>query len=408
MPDKPDARFRERLLEEVEGWRRRGVVGERSYRRILDHYGAAPPTRVADGGANRLPLILGTLGGLLVGIGVILLVASNWEAVPRLAKVGLMTSALVASLGGAYWARFRRRHALLSGALLLLSSLVYGAAIFLVGQAYHLPAGDSRLLLLWGLGGLAMGYAAPSKGVLIVGILATEGWVIEIASQSAESFPLTMLTVLVFGVALLSTGEIHRSEERLRPLSGPYIITGLITIFVSALFLTFSEVWDFFPPSARSFLSPFWVISVLALAATGASALRWRESRPMRLEAGGAAVLVAASVVAGLASSGRSVDVFAPDGSLFHPLLFNAVVAGAAVWAITIGLRTNRDGFVNTALVFIGLLILARYFDFSFRLLDRSIVFIGAGVVLLGTAVGLDRLRRRLTADEETRPEGSR
>lgn len=399
MPDEPDARFRERLLQEVEAWRREGVLGERPYRRILEHYGASA-TQQGAAGVNRLAPILGTLGGLLVGVGVILLVASNWAAVPRLAKVGLMTSALATSLGAAYWARFRRRHALLSGALLLLASLVYGAAIFLVGQAYHVPAGDPRLLLLWGVGAGAMGYAASSKGVLIVGILATEGWAIGIAGESAEPFSITMLTTLLLGVVLLFTGEIHRSVEGLLPLSGPYVVTGLITMFVPALILSFSEVWDFFPESSRSLSSSFWVVGLMALAVTGAAGLRWRGSRPMLLQAGGGAVLVAGCVVAALVSPAPSADLFSPGGSLFHSLLFNALVAGTAFWAIVIGLRTDRDAFVNTALVFAGLLILARYFDFSFRLLDRSIVFIGAGIVLLATAAGLDRLRRRLTAGD--------
>jgi hypothetical protein len=167
-------------------------------------------------------------------------------------------------------------------------------------------------------------------------------------------------------------------------------------------------VWDFFDGLARPVPELFWIVAILAVTATGLAAFLWRESRPMRIEAAGAVILVVASVVAAAMQPASPGNFFEPGGAdAFQPLLFNVLVAAGALWAIVVGLGTDRDGFVNTALVFVGLLILARYFDFSFRLFDRSLVFIGAGVVLLVTALGLDRLRRRLTAGDRTESESA-
>lgn len=54
------------------------------------------------------------------------------------------------------------------------------------------------------------------------------------------------------------------------------------------------------------------------------------------------------------------------------------------------------EAWINTGLTFFVLLVVARYFDFFFALMDRSLAFIVAGVVLLGGGYLLERSRRRL------------
>jgi hypothetical protein len=176
---------------------------------------------------------------------------------------------------------------------------------------------------------------------------------------------------------------------------------------VAFLLLSFSFIWDFFFV-AGPVPALFWVSVVLAVAAAAVMARRWRSARAMQLEAAGILVVVIASAwsMAIAASPGSpsvppealGYDGFVPvgGGGFSYPILFNVLLAAAILGAVLVGLATNRNAFVNTGLVFFGLLVLARYFDFSFTLFDRSVVFIGAGILLLVTSYGLARLQRRL------------
>jgi hypothetical protein len=91
-----------------------------------------------------------------------------------------------------------------------------------------------------------------------------------------------------------------------------------------------------------------------------------------------------------------------------YAVIFNGLAVAIIVWAVVVGLWSQRETFVNTGLVFAGLLILARYLDLSFTLFDRSLVFIGGGLVLIGAAYGLERARKLLLALGSTQRPGER
>ena len=66
------------------------------------------------------------------------------------------------------------------------------------------------------------------------------------------------------------------------------------------------------------------------------------------------------------------------------------------------------ESFINIGLAFFALDVVTRYFELSWDLLDRSIVFIVAGIILLGGGFFLERGRRKMfermtEAREETR-----
>jgi uncharacterized membrane protein len=100
---------------------------------------------------------------------------------------------------------------------------------------------------------------------------------------------------------------------------------------------------------------------------------------------------------------------------VFHPfdspgayaLVFNVVLLAAVLWAVVLGIWTRQEPLINLALVFFAIQVLARYFDFFFALFDRSLVFIGAGVLLLGGGWLIDRSRRLLIARIQAESDGA-
>jgi hypothetical protein len=125
------------------------VLSPESAQALREHYAAAEDS----GHGRRLATaILTVLGTLLVGGGVVLLLAHNWDDLSRGARAGLLVSVLVAAQALAAFALLRRFTSLTwresAGALQVAG---VAAAVALVAQTYHVPgdlAGYYRTVLL--------------------------------------------------------------------------------------------------------------------------------------------------------------------------------------------------------------------------------------------------------------------
>ena len=78
--------------------------------------------------------------------------------------------------------------------------------------------------------------------------------------------------------------------------------------------------------------------------------------------------------------------------------MINALFALAALGLMVSGYLQGREGRVNLALALIALFVISRYFEYSTTLFDRSLVFVGAGIILLAGGFLLERGRRRMLA----------
>ena len=78
-----------------------------------------------------------------------------------------------------------------------------------------------------------------------------------------------------------------------------------------------------------------------------------------------------------------------------HAIAFNLVLFAGIFGLIFLGHFRGESSFVNIALLFFGLAVISRYFDFAWELLPRSVFFILGGLLLLGGGMLLERLRRR-------------
>ena len=139
-------------------------------------------------------------------------------------------------------------------------------------------------------------------------------------------------------------------------------------------------------------------------AAVGAlAALAWRRERrgersPIELaEVGLIAVLLVAVHVAGLVSV---------DWEPLYPIVFNALFALSALGLMASGYLRDHEGRINLSIGLIAVYVITRYFEYSIDLLDSSLVFVGAGVVLLAGGYLLDRGRRRMLAAMREREGG--
>ena len=89
-------------------------------------------------------------------------------------------------------------------------------------------------------------------------------------------------------------------------------------------------------------------------------------------------------------------------------VLFNLLLFGLIVGVIALGYRNREPAWVNLGTLFFAVQVIARYVDWFWALMPRSLFFIGAGALLLLGGLWLERARRGVLKRVEKGEEGSR
>lgn len=99
--------------------------------------------------------ILAILAAILFGAAILLVVAANWEVIPRIVRVGLLFALILAGYVGGAFLKLRQQDAF-GEALWLVGAAAFGGSIALIGQMYHLAGDEAQAVLIWCIGtGLA-------------------------------------------------------------------------------------------------------------------------------------------------------------------------------------------------------------------------------------------------------------
>lgn len=94
--------------------------------------------------------IISIIGAVLIGLGVLSFVASNWSQLSDMEKFFLLLSGLIVSYVSAWWTEEKRP--ITSKALYYIGAFMYGAEIFYIGQMFHLGGELSNALIAWSIG----------------------------------------------------------------------------------------------------------------------------------------------------------------------------------------------------------------------------------------------------------------
>lgn len=423
------------LRQELPQWEREGLIEPRQAAALAERYRL---DELGEDGFWR-HLISGA-GAILIGLGVILLFAYNWEAMGRYLKLVVIFSALLLAHGGGYLALERNR--LLSEGLFAIGSMLLGAGIFLVGQIYHLNSHYPDALLLWALGVLALAWALssriqawmalilimvwhlsevlefhrPNEWVLLpLGLLLPLVWRLEspllaravsltlmlsVGSMLVlHEYPGTLVVMLSLALALIAlpalTDVLGRS--RLRPLAEAMAAPAQAALVGLMVLLSIEEVgseWIWSPEIQGSLFRP---LSLVALVLSQLLVLGlWLRRR--RLEgalwlAEGIWLLVILPLLAGA----WSVNDGLPWLRGVQMVLINLLTLGLSLWMMISGAsEVKRRRLVWGALLF-GLLVIMRYLDLFDSLIVRGLVFLLLGIGLFALSHWYRRNKREVT-----------
>lgn len=417
------------LQSEIPELIRLGVIDQAAALRLLGYYGPPAPSR-----ARRIVLtVFGILGALLVGGGIILLFAHNWDDLPRPVRAALSIGQLLAAQWLALGVLWKRPQSApwREGAACLVAAGVL-SSIALVSQTYQIPGSMADYLLTCAVLVLPVIYLLESRAAAILfwlGIAYWTGWAREEARPSwvfwllaAAALPFLIRMIwkrqewrpigffaavaLVFGGAFLTAGipgpgwwilyfaglfaffsalEVFSDFDlRLRFVSW----LGLCGLAVIWLLTTFEWPWDpgriqSITPDGGSWLTLL-IGMALGLAALGALPAVWRKRS--RGGAMACAALIPTALAWGMAH---------PGGHLTAQFLSNLFLAGLGVGTFLDGVFTSRLGKANLGLVMISGLALARFLDSDLSFVTRGVGFIVVGLIFL--AANLYLVRRKET-----------
>ena len=132
------------VRKHIERWVQKGLIDDRTRRALVDEM-------ESQGGGFGLGGVLAVLGALLLGAAIITLIAANWDAIPRIGRVGLVLALIwIGYLGGAW--RQSKGDGIFSQVFYLVAGAAFGGGIALVGQMYHLSGDTSDAALVWAIG----------------------------------------------------------------------------------------------------------------------------------------------------------------------------------------------------------------------------------------------------------------
>ena len=157
------------LREEMIEWVDDKLIEKSQADAILARYPVVETT-------DLVRLVISAIGGVLIGLSVILFFAYNWQDMHRLLKLSVIILTLGLCHFGSIW--FYDKHRNTSEGLSVLSTVIFGGAIWLISQAYHIDGHYPNFFLLWGSGALAMAWARPSELQGFAALLLLAAWAV--------------------------------------------------------------------------------------------------------------------------------------------------------------------------------------------------------------------------------------
>lgn len=131
--------------------------------------------------------ILAMMAALLFGAAILIFVAANWEAIPRLGRVAALFALIALGYVGGAMARMRG-HGFIGEALWVVAAAAFGGAIALIGQMYHLAGSEAAALVTWGAGTALAALALRSGALTVAAVGIADAWLLTALFSNFDLF----------------------------------------------------------------------------------------------------------------------------------------------------------------------------------------------------------------------------
>lgn len=166
---------------------------------------------------KRVIRIIVVIGAILIGAGIFLFIASNWDKMDKWLKIVIIVMSMIISYSAGWYLREVKKLIKTGTALILLGAIIYGAGIFLVAQIFHIRANWPDGFILWMIGVILVAFAIDAFSLFALaiplGLIAVISHPFDILTSSvANSFLLTSSFLLLAAtiITFISGVLIHR------------------------------------------------------------------------------------------------------------------------------------------------------------------------------------------------------
>lgn len=373
--------------------REAGFINEAQEHAIVQHF-------KLDRESNRFLAIVGIIGAILVSAGIILLIASNWNDIPRLLKLGVGVALLLGAHAGGWSLGRTGRHPVMTEVLHLLGSGMFLANIALAGQIYNLSSRPPNPILLWLAGVAPLAWILRSKVQHILSLAIFGLWLgLELNQRDSWLYfaggGRQFMLYALLGILFAALGQLL-GHSRFPEFGPPTEKFGLLATHIASYPLTLGLFYGSAPVATSAWLITgaltaaalgLWLVAVPRLKAVPDPQWNWVWT--------GAQVGLLALIWLGLTLKLNDLGwearrLFGPHW-IAAPVLFLFCLLQAQV-----GLIRRSKWLVNLAMVFIGVHIITAYIQLFGSMQTTGMMFVVTGIFLIGLAVYLERKRRSL------------
>lgn len=411
-----------------------GVISNKDAENIEQYY---RDTRKPS--ASRMMMVFGILGAILVGLGVILIIAHNWDDFSKATKTVFAFLPLLIGQAICLYVLVKKPEAAVlheSGSTFLLFAI--GASIALISQIYNVPGKFTAFLEIWMLLCVPLIYLMQSSVasiLYIVGITyyACDAGYWNAPTTNASFYWVLMLLILPYYYTLYETkpnSNFFKVHNLLIPLSllialgtvadkreeflfvaymslfglfyilgnspafrdyklreNGFLLFGSLGTVVLLMVLTFDWPWSHIRHEiytlrnvivSREFIS----ILLLTLAAVG---LLVFNSRKRKLSDYNPFEFVFAAFV---------IIFFMGLRSPVAVVLVNLIVLALGILTVRKGALLDHLGILNYGLLIIATLIICRFFDSDLNFVVRGILFLTVGIAFFLSNVWMLKKRK--------------
>ena len=408
------------ILKDLSDLVKAEVITEETAEKIKSHYSTLPSQS-----SNRLFIVFGILGALLVSMGIVLIIAHNWDLLPKAIKlaIGLLPLLLGQLTAGYLIVKKSESKAWLEGTATFLFIAV-AISISIVSQVYNIEGNFGRFLLVWMGLSLPIIYVLRSSMASLLFISGITWYACEVSYFNYphghawwywlmftlilpfyyvefihkglknnffyfHSWLLTLSLTTCLGVFIdanaelimiaymcLFSGFVILSEMKAfdtgRVISNAFLVIGSLGVIISLLILSFDFYWDELSDSSSEIDfdgMEFIVASITTLITGVLLVLHLRTKSLNEVNSKSFAFLIFIGLF--------FVGINAPTAA---QLLINLLILLFAVHTIRRGAHRNHLGILNYGLLIITALVLCRFFDTDFSFVVRGLLFISVGI----------------------------
>lgn len=351
--------YRRKLKRDLDLWQEKGWVEAGNADKILKELDAR-------GLGLGLAPILAILAAILLCFAAMTFVAANWQDMSKLMRLGLLFSVLWAAYGLAWTFRERDMPIFEEGAILLGTGL-FGANIMLIAQMYHMEGHPPNAVLLWALGATLAAVLLGARATLALAIILFTLW----STMESEISRELHWPYLLPWAGLLFVARQFEWRPALHLLAVGFVIWVITQIFV------------------LKFDHEFAIITALGLALCAAA--YFGEDWINRHLEFARPLFCYGMVIAFIGAFGWQ---FIERQDLATIVLLAALTLLAILGVIYFGVSRNDNVVLWLGYAGFSIELLALYFETLGTLLDTSLFFLIAGLIVSGLAYFAWRLHQ--------------